>query len=86
MTASHRVLIVAAVIVAAAFGLPWGGAVPTASAQTISVTAADPPTGEQGTLNLNVIIKGKGFKNGAKARFFKTGRCRTAAGATWVTG
>ena len=24
-------------------------------------------------LNLNVIIKGKGFKNGAKAKFFKTG-------------
>ena len=38
----------------------------------ISVTAADPPAGEQGTLNLTVKITGKGFKNGAKAKFFKT--------------
>jgi tetratricopeptide (TPR) repeat protein len=50
-----------------------GGNVPFAFAQTISVTAADPPTGAQGTVNLNVIIKGKGFKTGAKARFYRGG-------------
>ena len=73
MTVSHRVLVVAAVLVAVGFGLPGVGAVPTASAQSISVTAADPPTGEQGTLNLSVLIKGKGFKNGAKAKFYMSG-------------
>jgi uncharacterized delta-60 repeat protein len=73
MIASRKALIVVAAFVLMAIGLPWGGNVPAAFAQTISVTAADPPTGEQGTLNLNVIIKGKGFKNGAKAKWFKTG-------------
>jgi hypothetical protein len=72
MTGSRRALIIVAVLFAAMFGLPGVGAVPEAAAQ-ISVTAADPPTGEQGALNLSVIIKGKGFKNGAKAKFFKTG-------------
>jgi len=72
MTAGRRALIVVAVLFAAMFGVPWSGAVPEAAAQ-ISVTAADPPAGEQGTLNLSVIIKGRGFKNGAKAKFFKTG-------------
>ncbi len=73
MIASRKALIVVAAFVLMAIGLPWGGNVPAAFAQTISVTAADPPTGEQGALNLNVIIKGKGFKNGAKAKFYKTG-------------
>jgi uncharacterized delta-60 repeat protein len=61
------------VFIAVALGLPWGGVVPTAQAQTITVTSADPPAGEQGTINLNVLIKGKGFKNGAKAKFYRTG-------------
>ncbi len=72
MIANRKALIVVAAFVLMAIGLPWGGNVPEAFAQ-ISVTAADPPTGEQGALNLNVIIKGKGFKNGAKANWFKTG-------------
>jgi uncharacterized delta-60 repeat protein len=72
MIASRKALIIVAAFVLMAIGLPWGGNVPAAFAQ-ISVTAADPPTGEQGTLNLSVIIKGKGFKNGAKAKWFKTG-------------
>src|ERR1700752_4103700 len=42
-------------------------------AQQIQVPAADPPAAEQGTVNLNVSIKGKGFKNGAVARFVLTG-------------
>ena len=73
MTASRKALIVVAAFFLLALGLPWGGNVPAAFAQTVSVTAADPPTGEQGTLNLSVIIKGKGFKNGANAKFFKAG-------------
>ena len=65
MIASRKALIIVAAFVLIALGLPWGGAVPAAFAQTISVTAADPPTGEQGTLSLSVTIKGKGFKTGA---------------------
>jgi uncharacterized delta-60 repeat protein len=72
MIASRKALIIVAAFVLMAIGMPWGGNVPAAFAQ-ISVTAADPPTGEQGTLNLSVIIKGKGFKNGAKANWYKTG-------------
>ncbi len=69
----HRTApIIVAAFLLLALGLPVGGIVQPASAQ-ISVTAADPPAGEQGTLNLSVVITGKGFKNGAKARFYKTG-------------
>jgi uncharacterized delta-60 repeat protein len=39
----------------------------------IQVTAADPATAEQGTVTLNVRVTGKGFKNGAQARWFVTG-------------
>jgi uncharacterized delta-60 repeat protein len=42
-------------------------------AQTIQVLSADPPSTTQGTMNLNVLIKGKGFKNGAIAKFLVTG-------------
>ena len=48
-----------------------GGA--TAQAQQVQVTAADPPSAAQGTLNLDVRILGKGFKNGARANFFVAG-------------
>lgn len=45
-----------------------------ASAQgQVQVTAADPPATEQGTINLNVRVNGKGFKNGAQAKWFVTG-------------
>jgi len=71
MAGSRRALVVVAVVFAAFFGLPGVVAVQPAAAQ-VSVTAADPPAGEQGTLNLSVKISGKGFKNGAKAMFFKT--------------
>jgi uncharacterized delta-60 repeat protein len=50
-----------------------GGAVSTAQAQQIQVTAADPSAAAQGTVNLNVKVTGKGFKNGAKAKWFITG-------------
>lgn len=45
----------------------------SAAAQTIQVTAAEPSAGEQGTLNLNVRVLGKGFKNGANAEFLVSG-------------
>src|SRR5262245_59029437 len=39
----------------------------------IQVSAADPMMAEQGTINLNVKVTGKGFKNGAKAKWLVTG-------------
>src|SRR5512146_128669 len=56
--------------------LSWTAAAPVASAQ-IQVLAADPPAAEQGTVNLNVLIKGKGFKRGAIAKWFVTGTTDT---------
>ena len=53
--------------------LLWISAAVAAEAQQIQVTAADPPAAEQGTVNLNVSIKGKGFKKGAVASFALTG-------------
>lgn len=50
-----------------AFPAPWAGA------QEIAVTSAIPAAAEQGTVNLNVSIKGKGFKRGAVARFLLSG-------------
>jgi hypothetical protein len=47
---------------------------PTSHAQgQVQVTAADPMAAEQGTINLNVRVTGKGFKNGARAQWFVTG-------------
>jgi hypothetical protein len=43
------------------------GAMSSVQAQTVQVTAADPMSTTQGTVNLNVKITGKGFKNGAKS-------------------
>jgi uncharacterized delta-60 repeat protein len=42
-------------------------------AQQVQVNAADPASTEQGTINLNVKVTGKGFKNGAQAKWFVTG-------------
>ena len=39
----------------------------------VQVTAADPMSAQQGTINLNVRVTGKGFKNGAQAKWFVTG-------------
>lgn len=51
---------------------------PTSHAQgQVQVTAADPASGEQGTSSLNVRVTGKGFKNGAKAKWFVTGSSDT---------
>jgi uncharacterized delta-60 repeat protein len=48
--------------------------IPQSHAQgQVQVTAADPMAAEQGTINLNVKVTGKGFKNGANAKWFVTG-------------
>ena len=73
MTASRQALIVVGRVRCGRARPALGRRGAGSSAQTISVTSANPPSGEQGTLNLNVLIKGKGFKNGAKAKFYKTG-------------
>ena len=39
----------------------------------VQVTAASPAAAAQGTINLNVKVTGKGFKNGANAKWFITG-------------
>jgi len=46
---------------------------PRGFSQDIKVTSADPTSAPQGTVNLNVTIRGSGFKQGAKANFFVTG-------------
>jgi hypothetical protein len=45
----------------------------TLAAQNVSVSSANPNSAAQGTINLNVTISGKGFKNGAHSRFFVSG-------------
>jgi hypothetical protein len=49
------------------------GALPSASAQDIVVTSAEPPEADQGTVNLDVTINGSGFGKGARAAFLVTG-------------
>src|SRR5258706_10654946 len=49
------------------------GALSSAQAQQIQVPTAAPASTAQGTINLNVKVTGKGFKNGAKAKWFVTG-------------
>jgi hypothetical protein len=44
-----------------------------AMAQDVEVTAADPDSAEQGTVNLDVAIHGNGFAKGAVAEFLVTG-------------
>ena len=55
------------------FFLNLSGVIAEVQAQQVQVNAADPPSSEQGTINLNVKVTGKGFKNGAKAKWFVTG-------------
>jgi len=56
MTAGFRPRAAGAALVAVILGLPWNGAVPTASAQTITVTSAQPSSGEQGALGLGRMV------------------------------
>lgn len=45
----------------------------TAQAQEVEVNSADPASAEQGTVNLDVSIAGKGFDNSAQVFFLITG-------------
>ncbi len=54
----------------------------TVAAQEIEVNSADPSVAAQGTVNLNVTIKGKGFRRGAVARFLVTGTAANTGGIT----
>ena len=45
----------------------------SAHAQNVAVQGADPNSTEQGTVNLDVKIKGRGFSSGANVAFFVTG-------------
>jgi hypothetical protein len=55
------------------FSLAWTASPPPLVAQDVVVSAAIPDNAAQGTVNLNVTIKGKGFKKGAAAKWFVTG-------------
>ncbi|MCL5287222.1 MAG: delta-60 repeat domain-containing protein, partial [Acidobacteria bacterium] len=63
---------------------------PASQAQDVQVTSADPPAAEQGTITLDVTIKGKGFKNGALAKWFVTGTTNpggvTVNSTTFISG
>lgn len=59
--------LIVAVLALAVTATPW------ALAQRIEVNSADPSSGEQGMLDLQVTIKGAGFPKGAKAKFLVTG-------------
>ena len=82
MAAGFRPGVVAAALVALMLGLPWNGALPTASAQAVSVTAASPSTAAQGASNLNVTISGKNFKAGAAVTFYRAGSTSDKGGIT----
>jgi Tol biopolymer transport system component len=60
-------------VFSALFLLACCGAIPSAFAQTITVTSANPNSAGQGTVNLNVTVSGSGFKKGAAAKWFVTG-------------
>ena len=53
--------------------LTYVGAASYASAQTITVTSANPGSAPPGTVSLNVTVNGNGFKKGAVAKWFVTG-------------
>ncbi len=55
------------------FGLGWAPGASPLLAQDVVVSAAVPDNAPQGTVSLNVQVKGKGFKKGATAQWFVTG-------------
>jgi len=66
------------IVLAALIALMAAWLIPSSHAQgQVQVSAADPAATEQGTINLNVKVTGKGFKNGAKAKWFVTGSSDT---------
>ena len=55
------------------FSLAWMASPPPLVAQDVVVSAAVPDNAPQGTVNLNVQVKGNGFKKGAIAKWLVTG-------------
>jgi hypothetical protein len=59
------------------FAMVFGGLLASVAAQPavaqIQVNSANPSAAPQGTINLNVLVTGNGFKKGAKAQWFVTG-------------
>lgn len=51
----------------------FNGVITETQAQQVQVNAADPAAAEQGTIDLNVKITGRGFKRGASSQFLVTG-------------
>jgi hypothetical protein len=77
MTPRHR-LASTLTILAAVIAVTVSWLIPSSNAQApLQVTAADPMAAEQGTLNLNVKVTGKGFKSGANAKWLVTGTTDT---------
>ena len=62
--------------------LCWHLAAAPAAAQDVVVNSADPPAAEQGTVNLDVVIGGSGFKKGAVAKFLVSGSETDTGGIT----
>ncbi len=58
------------------------GSPPFLAAQDIVVESANPPAAEQGTVNLDVVIKGSGFGRGGAAKFFVSGTDDDLGGIT----
>ena len=76
MIVPHRVYLAVAVAIA----LVFVGILPTQAAAPITVESAEPPEGEQGTANLDVLVKGKGFSQGNTVRFLVTGTANDTGG------
>src|SRR2546423_2787622 len=60
-----------------ALGFLLSGMHATSAQAQVQVSAANPSSTAQGTINLNVKVTGKGFKNGAKAKWTVTGTTDT---------
>ena len=65
--------LLAAILITLVLAILLGSDFSSSAQGQVQVNAADPPTAEQGTVSLNVRVTGKGFKNGAQAKWFVTG-------------
>ena len=73
MKPSHKTPSILILLALGFIFLNLSGRIPAVQAQQVQVTAADPSSAAQGTINLNVKVTGKGFKNGAKTKWLVTG-------------
>ena len=51
----------------------WCGSASSLVAQSIQVTSANPNSAAEGTISLNVVVTGSGYKKGAKAIWYQSG-------------